>query len=433
MRLDDLRGGLRAAADRAPSGKPHPRPSVLDRGRRLRRRRRFAEAAGAIVVVAAVVGGIVWLESSRGPGHHTVVTSPSTSAAPSTANTTVPAPASTVPASVPPVTANHGVVPSTVAGPPPSDRTLISPDAGYSFTSTPVLSGDSLFAIESGHGADSQVVRIDLSTRAIVSRVYMPGASASALAVADGRLWVGVGSGPAGPFAAPPIQHLVGLDPQTFATRGNLAIPGPGTYRVAAAAGSIWVLSGDQAIRFDPATVTIAASFTLALPVSNPYRTLAVSNDGTRLYIGWATARQVEGVTAYDASNGHKVSQNGRVGGGPSNVGPELAFQANGGRLWATFPTGTEAGALALNTATLAANPGEVIGGPNSLVITPDGAVVWAGGGVQIDCDKPTGVVLASHTFSGGVIGGVAPTAATVYVPTTDGIAVVARDPACVS
>ena len=126
-----------------------------------------------------------------------------------------------------------------------------------------------------------------------------------------------------------------------------------------------------------------------------------MSNDGTALYVGWATARQIEGVTEFDAITGHVLRQNGQVGGGPSNVGPDLTYA--GSRLWATFPTGSLGSAVALHTSDLSVT-GEVVGGPNSLAIAPDGSAVWVSRGADLDCVDLNDITLASHAVAGGVM-----------------------------
>jgi DNA-binding beta-propeller fold protein YncE len=190
----------------------------------------------------------------------------------------------------------------------------------------------------------------------------------------------------------------------------------------------LWTLSGDGAVRIDAATGHVVATVPLNVPVSNPVRTLAVSDDGTRLYVGWATPEQTDGVTEFDATSGHVLHQNAHAGGGPSSIGPQLNYA--GARLWVTFPTGNLGASVALNASDLTAT-GEVIRGPNAFAIAPDTNVVWVSRVTQLDCVTPNDLTLASHALPGSVTSAVATTPAAVYVATGNGIATIKRDRAC--
>ena len=429
MRVDELRSKLHEIAARAPGGSTDARAVVFDRGRRLVRRRRIAQTCTVLVAAVGLGAGVALWQADRGPDRRTIVSTPPTSAPPASVSSTSSAPAIVAPTTVPRV-----VVPPAIVGPvttttlPPSTRALLPADAGFSFSTTPVVAGDSLFVIEThtGDATNARVARIDLRARQIVATSGQTGAAA--LVVEGDRVWVGVGPGSGGPFGAPAITRLVSLDLGTLAPRGDVALPGPGTEGLASSPGSVWALSGSTAIRVDAAAGRVAATVPLVLPASNPYRTLAVSNDGTALYVGWATARQIEGVTEFDAITGHVLRQNGQVGGGPSNVGPDLTYA--GSRLWATFPTGSRGGAVALHASDLSVT-GEVVGGPNSLAIAPDGSAVWASRGADLDCVDLNDTTLASHTVAGGVIAAAAPGPDAVYVSSGNGIAVIPPAHAC--
>jgi hypothetical protein len=421
MRLDDLRAQLREIASRAPRSTTDPQAAVLGRGRRLVRRRRIFQGSTAFAAVVAIAGGVALWRSDGGSPRRTIINESPTSVS----STTLVRP------TVPPVTVARTSVPETTVPTSPSTTPAVSlrnpvpADDGYSFTSAPVVHGDSVFAIESKPGAIqpdpapfyAKVVRIEMSTRTIVATSDQP--NAAALVVAGDRLWVGVGRGTGGPFGASAVTSAVSLDLQTLAPLGSVTLPAPGAQGLATGGGSVWALSGGKAIRIDPGAGSITATVPLALPTSNPHRTLAVSDDGSHLYVGWATARQVEGVTEYDASTGAKLHENGNVGGGPSNVGPDLSFA--GTRLWATFPTGSEASAVALQASDLAST-GEVISGPNSMSIAPFGDHVWASRDATLDCVDFHGSTLASHPIASGVNAAAAPTAKDVYASTGSGL-----------
>jgi hypothetical protein len=424
MRVDELRTELHEIAARAPGGSTDARAVVFDRGRRLVRRRRIAQTCTVLVAAVGLGAGVALWQADRGPDRRTIVSTP-----PASVSSTSSAPAIVAPTTVPRV-----IVPPAIVGPvttttlPPSTRALIPANAGFSFSTTPVVAGDSLFVIEThtGDATNARVARIDLRARQIVATSGQTGAAA--LVVEGDQLWVGVGPGPGGPFGAPAITRLVSLDLGTLAPRGNVALPAPGTEGLASSPGSVWALSGSTALRVDAAAGRVAATVPLVLPPSNPYRTLAVSNDATDLYVGWATARQIEGVTEFDAITGHMLRQNGQVGGGPSNVGPDLTYA--GPRLWATFPTGTLGSAVALHASDLSAT-GEVVGGPNSLAIAPDGSAVWVSRDVDLDCVDLNDTTLASHAVVGGVIAAAAPAPDAVYVIGGNGITVIPRGHAC--
>jgi hypothetical protein len=308
---------------------------------------------------------------------------------------------------------------------------LIPADARFSFFSTPIVASNAMFAIETedrdASPRDARIARIDISRRRIVATYDLPGAGA--LALAGDRLWVGVYSNNfQSPSGVPAIARLVSLDPRTLASRGDVTLPGPGANGLASVAGNVWILSGDKAIRLDAATERVAATVRLALPPSNPFRTLAVSDDGTRLFVGWATPQQTDGVTEFDATTGHELHQNAQAGGGPVSRGPGLTYA--GSRLWVTFPTGLQGESVALRTADLTTT-GEAIGGPNSIAITPDGNVVWVIRATELDCVTPNDTTLASHALSGGGAPAAATTPNAVYVTTGNGIDIIKRDPAC--
>ena len=429
MHVDELRTELQEIAQRTPSGSSDARAVVLDRGRRLVRRRRIAQTCTVLVAVVGLGAGVALWRADRGPNHRTIVSTPPASVPPATVSSTRSAPAVVVPTTVGRVIVPPPAqVPATTTTLAPSTRELIPADAGYSFSTTPVVAGDSLFVIETriGGATNARVARIDLRARQIVATSDQSGATA--LVVAGDRLWVGVGPGSTGPFGSPAITRLVSLDLATLAPRGDVALPAPGAEGLASSPGSVWALSGSNVIRVDAAAGRVATTVPLVVPASNPYRTLAVSSDGTRLYVGWATARQIEGVTEFDAITGKLLGQNGHVGGGPSNVGPGLVDA--GSRLWATFPTGTRASAVALHASDLTAT-GEVVVGPNSLEIAPDGSAVWVSRGVDLDCVDLNDTTLASHAIAGGVTSAAAPAPDAVYVSSGPGIAVIPRAHAC--
>jgi hypothetical protein len=435
MRIEELRDELDEIASRAPSATTDGRAVVLERGRRLVRRRRIARAGTTLAAIAALGAGIGIWRAQTGSGPATVVTNIPTSVLP-TVPTTI----------VPPETASTRPTPSTV-GPPavspltrapatsttlaPSKRALVAPDAGFSFFSTPVVSGHSVFVIESRHSAGSpfeaRVVRIDTVSRRIVATSDQPGADL--LAVAGGRVFVGVSSGSSGTVSDPSFARVVSLDATTLAVRASVTLPAPDAHGLVVGPGGVWTLAGSKAIRIDT-TGRIAATVSLTLPASDPYRTLAVSGDGKSLFVGWASAREEEGVTEFDATSGATLHQNAQIGSAPSNAGPVLNLV--GSRIWATFPTGMMASAVALHAGDLTTT-GETLSGPNSLQLAPVGGVVWVSRGATLDCVSLNDVTLASHTLSGGVESAAAPTADAVYVSTGDGLAIITPDRSCPS
>jgi hypothetical protein len=430
MRIEELRDELDEIAARAPSARTDGRTVVLERGRRLVRRRRIARAGTALAVVAALGAGIGIWRARAGSGPATVVTEIPTSVRPTVPTTTAPpatAPSTVAPPAVSPITQ----APATSTTVARSTSALVAPDAGFAFFSTPVVSANSVFVIESNHSgaspSDARVVRIDVASRRVVATSDQPGADV--LALAGGRVFVGVDSGSSGPSFDPSIARVVSLDAQTLAPNGSVTLPAAGGEGLVSSSAAVWTRSGNDAIRID-ATTRAVATIPLALPAAQPDRTLAVNADGTRLYVGWASARQVEGVAEFDATNGTALHRNEQVGSGPSNIGPLLTLA--GSRLWVTFPTGTMGSAVALHTSDLTTT-GETVSGPNSLQIAPVGTVMWVSRGATLDCVTFNDATLASHTLGGGVESAAAPTANAVYVSTGDGLAVIAPDRSCPS
>lgn len=428
MRIDELRDELDEIAARAPGATTDARAVVLERGRRLVRRRRIVRGGTTLVVIAALGVGIGLWRAQSDSAPRTIVSDSPTSAVPAKVlPSTSVAPTTVAPPPVSPLTS----APATSTTLARSVRAVVAPDAGFAFSSTPVVSGDSVFVIESNHSGvspvDARVVRVDAVSRRIVTTSDEPGADV--LELAGDRLFVGVDSGSPGPSSDPTITRVVTLDPTTLAARGSVTLPAPGAEGLTGGPGAVWALTGSKAIRIDP-TPRITATVPLTFPASQPYRTLAVSADGTHLYVGWSSPREVEGVTEYDATTGAKLHENAQVGAGPSNIGPEVDLV--GSRLWATFPTGTMGRAIALHASDLSVT-GESVDGPNSLEIAPVGDVVWVARGATLDCVNLSGATLASHTLGGGVESAAAPTAAAVYVSTGDGLAIVGPDRSCPS
>jgi len=424
MDPDELREGLSEIAARAPHGEAGARAAVLRRGRRLACNRRIVQVGVTALSVVVLGGAVAWWNSARGSDAPTVIATPTTTR-PGTTNPASVAPSSTAsaPSTSAPTTA------TTIATPTSG---VINPQPGFVFVSTPVVSGGALFAIEALHdnitSTGSRVVRVDLETQQVVFTSNQSGASA--LVLAGDELWVGVGSGNGGPYGGPRITHVVGLNIADLSPRGDVTLPAPGADGLVAVpgSGSVWALSGSSAIRIDAATARITSTVSLALPTSTPFRTLAVSDDGMHLYVGWTTPTQVDGVTEFDAATGRRLSENPHVGGGPTDVGPRVVY--SGSRLWVTFPTGTEASTVAVQTSDLKAT-GEVIGGPQWMAVAPVGRIVWVSRAVSLDCVDTRGTTIASHSTAAGIDSAAAPTARAVYVTTANGIVIVATDAAC--
>jgi DNA-binding beta-propeller fold protein YncE len=303
---------------------------------------------------------------------------------------------------------------------------IVRSDAGF-FFSAAVLSGDSLYALESLPSQElaSRVVRVDLGTERIVATRALSGASN--LAVGDGTIWVAINAVASATTGG--ITRLVQLARDTLNIRGDLTLPGRArSDDVIRADGSLWALSGRDAIRVDAATGRITRSVRLTVPPSVSRRSLAVSEDGTRLYVGWVTTRQVNGVTEFDAASGRVLYQNPRVGGGPLAAGPALAY--DGARLWVTFATGNLGVSIALHSSDLT-RAGETVAGPNSMAVLPEGNVVWVSRADRIDCVSTHNKTLASYGLPDSGGGLVAVTAATIYIETSEGITVTKPSRAC--
>ena len=420
MDPDELRDQLKAIAAHSPPGNPRARDLVIRRGRLLVRNRRIAQVVVCALSVVVLGGAVAWWNSARGPDSATVIATPTTTVSVSstsavTSSTTVAAPTSA---------SNTG---TTIATPTSG---IITPQPGFVFVSTPVVSGNALFAIEARHdnitSTGSRVVRVDLATQRVTRTSNQSGSSA--LVLAGDNLWVGVGSGNGGPYGGPRITHVVGLNVDDLSPHGDVAVPAPGADGLVATSGSVWALSGSTVIRIDAATAQISSTVAPTLPTSTPFRTLAVSDDGTRLFVGWTSPTQVDGVTEFDATTGNKLNENPHVGAGPSNVGPSLV--SAGSRLWVTFVTGTLAGTVALHTSDLTST-GENLSGPQSMAVAPVGPIVWVSRAVSLDCVDTRGTTLASHGTAAGIDSAAAPTARAVYVTTSAGIEIVATDSTC--
>src|SRR5207249_2502451 len=168
-------------------------------------------------------------------------------------------------------------------------------------------------------------------------------------------------------------------------------------------------------VRVDPARLTIASTLAVGIPASTSDRTLAVSPNGSTLYVGWSTPRQMYGVSAFDAKTGRALAQNPRIGGGPVVSGPTL--QLDGARLWVSFPTGNLGQADALRSTNLRPT-GESVGGPNNLSIIPEGDRIWVSRATRIDCTTTHNKVLASYPSPSSGGGLVAQTPTASYVET---------------
>jgi len=364
--VEDVAFRLASQAGRAP-------------GRHYEPRRRFggrglvpALAALAVFVVAGLSAGVVALVS-----HHS--TPPVASGGGPTTSTSAPASA-TVSSSATsgPVSSGQATQPSAIHG-GPFGAVLID---HQTFTQDSLVAGDgALFAIAPG-----SLDRIDPATGVVAS---VPVASpAPGAPVVDGHtVWV-VSYQPGG------VIELHGYDASTLAQVASWQVTALGavssTVEGALAAGpdgTLFVAAGITVVAVDPSTGQVTQRYFLN---SASASSVAVSPDGSTLYVGSGSFRVVKFAVNGAQRTGDSTMNIGGAGGN---------LVATPGGLWGTVGIGMSEWVWYAPNGDLsrAARVSQGAGAGLASVPAYSGGHIWIGGGQTLVCADPsTGQVLAS-------------------------------------
>ncbi len=324
-------------------------------------------AAVSVFAVAGTSAGIAVAVSS----HQSHVTSPGGGTSASVSS----APSSTAPSQTP-----AGTSPRIAGGIWGAELINHQSFAQDSLTG----SGDSLYAISGG-----SLDRIDPATGDIVqSTPYSPPVPSRPV-VMGSTVWV-VWSYSGGNAV------LRGYDARTLAQIASPLVPAFG--RVSSAAqgvlaggpdGRLYLAAGDTVAVVDPADGHLIKRFNL---VAGPASSVAVSPDGSKLYVGVASSGSFRLLT-FDLASGVQTASSTMSAGGAGNL------VASSGGVWGTDGSGNSewtwfapAGDLAR-----AFRVGPGAGGGLDSFPAVSGGAVWIGGTHELACASPvTGKVMAS-------------------------------------
>jgi outer membrane protein assembly factor BamB len=367
--VEDVAFRMSSQAGRGPGRHHEPRRSFGGRGLVP------ALAAVAVFVVAGLSAGVVSLVS-----HHTS-TPPVASGGVPTTSTSAPASAvvsSSAPATSGPVSSGAATQPSAIAG-GPFGAVLID---HQTFTQDSLVAGDgALYAIAPG-----SLDRIDPAT-GIVSDVSVASPAPGPPVVDGHTVWV-VSYQPGG------VIDLHGYDASTLAQVASYQVTALGTVSstpegalAAGPDGTLFVAAGVTVAAVDPSTGQVIQRYFLN---SAPASTVAVSPDGSTLYVGSGSFRVVK-----FAVNGAQ-----RVGDSTMNIGGAGGnLVATPGGLWGTVGIGMSEWVWYAPNGNLsrAARVSQGAGAGLASVPAYSGGHVWIGGGQSLACADPsTGQVLTS-------------------------------------
>jgi glutamine cyclotransferase len=323
-------------------------------------------AAASVFVVAGASAGIAVLATS----HH----GPSPSAAGS------PTKASSGPASSGPASSTPPQAFARIPG-GPWDAELIN---GQTFTPDSLVSaGNSLYAL-----AGRSLNRIDPATGRVVQTASLSSLPAQPPLVLGNTVWL-VTSYSVGTVV------LHGYDAQTLAQVASVMVPAIG--RVSSVAqgmlasgpdGNLYLAAGDTVAVLDPATNQVIRR--IYLP-DGPASSVAVSPDGTKLYVGLGTSSSFT-LRTYDLANDTVVASSSM-----NTAGGNLV--ATSGGVWGTTGSGMSEWVWFAPGGDLsrAVRVGQGAGGGLLSVPTLSGGTVWVGGSHDLVCASPaTGTALAT-------------------------------------
>ena len=335
-----------------------------------------ALAAASVLVVAGASAGIATALSSH-PSHPASLGggTPASSASVSSA------PSSTAPSPQPPASAG---APLRIAG-GVWGAELIN---RQSFTQDSLVGGaDSLYA-----ATGSSLDRIDPATGKILESTPYRSPVSNRPVVMGNTVWV-VWSYSGGNVV------LRGYDARTLAQVASVLVPAFG--RVSGLAqgvltggpdGHLYLAAGDTVAVVDPARGHLIRRISV---ISGPASAVAVSPDGSRLYVGVASAGSFRLLT-FDLATGVQTASSVMPAGGAGNL------VATSGGVWGTTGVGMSEWVWFAPGGDLARSFRVGQGAGAGLASQPalSGGAVWVGGSREIACANPdTGKVLARTTI----------------------------------
>jgi len=364
-----------------------PRLGRQTRGREPRPRRggltlsrAFAPvmAAAAVVVVAGASAGIAVLANS----HHNPP--PVAGGTPSSSSVSS-APASSSPSQTP--SSAQQTTPTTDIVGGPWGAALID---HQTFTQGSLVSADgSLYAYSNGF-----LDRIDPATGAIVATAHYNPPLPNPPVIVGNTVWV-VWSSSGGNV------RLHGFDAQTLAPTRTVLVPATGPVAGSASNvltagpdGHLYVAAGVSVAVVDPATGNVIKPILLTAGTAN---SLAVSPDGSSLYVGLTTASGAFKVLVYDLASDTVVTSSSLAG---TDSGGNLV--ATSGGVWGTTGVGMSEWTWFAPHGELnfAVRIGQGAGAGFDSVPSYHGGVVWVGGSHTLTCANPaTGRVLDTATL----------------------------------
>ncbi|HEY6296201.1 MAG TPA: hypothetical protein VIX15_11100 [Streptosporangiaceae bacterium] len=331
-----------------------------------------ALAALSVVAVAGLSVGIAVLAS-----HHS--TPPIASGG---GQTTTSAPASS-PVSSTPVQVSTGPVtqPLAISGAPWNAELI---DQHTFAQNSLVTAGGSLFAVAPG-----SLARIDPAT-GVVTDVSVGGSVTGPPVVVGHTVWV-VSYSPGG------VVDLKGYDTSTLAlvrswtvTSIGAVSPTPEGVLAAGPNGTLYVAAGITVVAVDPASGPNPNRYFMPSGVAN---SVAVSPDGSTLYVGSGSFKVVK----FDAADGRVSGESTMNTGG---VGGNLVATPRG--LWGTIGVGNSEWVWFAPNGDLsrATRVGRSGGAGLASVPVYSGGLIWIGGGQTLVCANPsTGQILSTATL----------------------------------
>jgi outer membrane protein assembly factor BamB len=244
-------------------------------------------------------------------------------------------------------------------------------------------SGDSLYAIE-----DGALARIDAASGATLRTARYSPPVFSRPVVVGNTVWV-VWSYSGGGIV------LRGYDARTLAQVASVLVPAAGGVSnlaqgvlTAGPDGKLYVAAGDSVATVDPAARQVTHRISLT---AGPASSVAVSPDGSKLYVGVAPSGSFQ-LLVYDVATASQASSSQMSFGGAANL------VATDGGVWGTTGTGMSQwvwfapGGDLTRSFRVSQGPGAGF----SSVPVYSGGVVWVGGSHELICASPsTGQALA--------------------------------------
>ena len=371
--VEDIAFRLANQAGNTRAGHRQPRPR--------RSPRRFggrglvpALAALSVVAVAGLSAGVAVLAS-----HHN---SPPTSTGGGQPTTSSPGfVTSSVPSTPATVSTGPAIGPEAISGAPWGAELIDH----HTFTQDSLVSADgSLYAIAPG-----SLARIDPSS-GVVAEVPVSGSVPGPPVVVGHTVWV-VSYHPGG------VVDLQGFDASTLAQVASWTVDAIGALSstpegvlAAGPDGTLFAAAGVTVVAVDPSNGSVARRYFVDAGVAN---SVAVSPNGTTLYVGTGSFKLVSFSVAGGEVNGESTMDLGGTGGN---------LVATSGGVWGTVGVGMSEWTWFAPHGDLsrAARVTQGAGGGLASVPSLSGDRIWIGGGQTLVCADPsTGQVLASATL----------------------------------